>query len=198
MGFSKTFIDRPIATALLMAAILLAGILAFGQLPVASIPKVDFPTLQVSAVLPGADPETMASSVATPLERQFAQISSLGQMTSSSTLGSTQITLQFDLSRNIDAAAQDVQAALAAAAGQLPKNLPNPPTWRKTNPADRPVLMVGVTSDVLPLDRLDDRMSAPQSPPQASTPRRARSTAASNHRPSHRTIKFWTPMAIAV
>ena len=156
MGFSKTFIDRPIATALLMAAILLAGILAFGQLPVASIPKVDFPTLQVSAVLPGADPETMASSVATPLERQFAQISSLGQMTSSSTLGSTQITLQFDLSRNIDAAAQDVQAALAAAAGQLPKNLPNPPTWRKTNPADRPVLMVGVTSDVLPLDRLDD------------------------------------------
>ncbi|MDB5394997.1 MAG: acriflavin resistance protein, partial [Rhodospirillales bacterium] len=156
MGFSKTFIDRPIATALLMAAILLAGILAFGQLPVASIPKVDFPTLQVTANLPGADPETMASSVATPLERQFAQISALGQMTSTSTLGSTQIVLQFDLSRNIDAAAQDVQAALAAAAGQLPKNLPNPPTWRKTNPADRPVLLFGITSDVLPLDQLDD------------------------------------------
>ncbi len=156
MGISKTFIDRPIATALLMAAILLAGIIAFGQLPVASIPKVDFPTLQVSATLPGADPETMASSVATPLERQFAQISALGQMTSTSTLGSTQIVLQFDLNRNIDAAAQDVQAALAAAAGQLPKNLPNPPTWRKTNPADRPILLFGVTSDVLPLDQLDD------------------------------------------
>jgi HAE1 family hydrophobic/amphiphilic exporter-1 len=156
VGFSKTFIDRPIATALLMAAILLAGILAFGQLPVAAIPKVDYPTLQVSATLPGADPETMASSVATPLERQFAQISSLSQMTSSSSLGSTQISLQFDLSRNIDAAAQDVQAALAAAAGQLPRNLPNPPTWRKTNPADRPILMFGITSDTLPLDQLDD------------------------------------------
>jgi len=156
MSFSKTFIDRPIATALLMSAILLAGMLAFGQLPVASIPKVDFPTIQVSANLPGADPETMASSVASPLERQFAQISGLLQMTSSSMLGSTQVSLQFDLSRNIDAAAQDVQAALAAAAGQLPKNLPNPPTWRKTNPADRPILQFGITSDVLPLDQLDD------------------------------------------
>ena len=156
MSFSKTFIDRPIATALLMSAILLAGLLAFGRLPVASIPKVDFPTIQVSASLPGADPETMASSVATPLERQFAQISGLAQMTSSSMLGSTQISLQFDLSRNIDAAAQDVQAALAAASGQLPKNLPNPPTWRKTNPADRPILQFGITSDVLPLDQLDD------------------------------------------
>ncbi len=156
MSFSKAFIDRPIATALVMAAILLAGILAFGQLPVASIPKVDFPTIQVSAVLPGADPETMASSVATPLERQFAQISALGQMTSTSTLGNTQITLQFDLSRNIDAAAQDVQAAISAAAGQLPKNLPNPPNWKKTNPADRPILLLGITSDVLPLDQIDD------------------------------------------
>ena len=156
MSFSKTFIDRPIATALLMAAILLAGIVAFGQLPVAAIPKVDFPTLQVSANLPGADPETMASSVATPLERQFAQISNLTQMTSTSTLGSTQVLLQFDLSRNIDAAAQDVQAALSAAAGQLPKNLPNPPTWRKINPTDRPILLFGITSDTMPLDQLDD------------------------------------------
>ena len=139
-----------------MAAILLSGLLAFGQLPVAALPKVDFPTLQVSAMLPGADPETMASSVATPLERQFAQISSLTQMTSTSTLGSTQISLQFDLSRNIDAAAQDVQAALSAAAGQLPKNLPNPPTWRKNNPADRPIMLIGVTSDTIPLDQLDD------------------------------------------
>jgi hydrophobe/amphiphile efflux-1 (HAE1) family protein len=156
LGLSKTFIDRPIATALLMAAILLAGILAFGQLPVAAIPKVDFPTIQVSATLPGADPETMASSVATPLERQFAQIADLTQMTSTSTLGSTQISLQFDLSRNIDAAAQDVQAALSAAGGQLPKNLPNPPNWRKVNPADRPILLFGITSDTMPLDQLDD------------------------------------------
>ncbi len=156
MSFSKTFIDRPIATALLMAAVLLSGLLAFGQLPVASLPKVDFPTIQVQASLPGADPETMASSVATPLERQFAQISDLTQMTSTSTLGTTQISLQFDLSRNIDAAAQDVQAALSAATGQLPKNLPNPPIWRKSNPADRPILLIGITSDTIPLDQLDD------------------------------------------
>ncbi|HTJ63245.1 MAG TPA: multidrug efflux RND transporter permease subunit [Alphaproteobacteria bacterium] len=156
MSISKTFIDRPIATALLMAAILLSGIVAFSQLPVAAIPKVDFPTVQVSATLPGADPETMASSVATPLERQFALIPNLAQMTSTSTLGSTQVSLQFDLSRNIDAAAQDVQAAISAAGGQLPKNLPNPPTWRKVNPTDRPVLLFGITSDVLPLDQLDD------------------------------------------
>jgi len=156
VGFSKTFIDRPIATALLMAAILLSGIVAFGQLPVAAIPKVDYPTIQISATLPGADPETMASSVATPLERQFAQIADLTQMTSTSTLSNTSISLQFDLSRNIDAAAQDVQAAISAAGGQLPKNLPNPPTWRKVNPADRPILLFGVTSEVLPLDQLDD------------------------------------------
>ncbi|HEX4505178.1 MAG TPA: multidrug efflux RND transporter permease subunit [Alphaproteobacteria bacterium] len=156
MGFSKTFIDRPIATALLMAAILLSGIVAFGQLPVAAIPKVDYPTIQVSAVLPGADPETMASSVATPLERQFSQIADLTQMTSTSTLSNTTVSLQFDLSRNIDAAAQDVQAAISAAGGQLPKTLPNPPTWRKVNPADRPILLFGMTSDVLPLDVLDD------------------------------------------
>ena len=156
MGFSKTFIDRPIATALLMAAILLSGIVAFGQLPVAAIPKVDYPTIQVSAELPGADPETIASSVATPLERQFSQIADVTQMTSTSTLGNTSISLQFDLSRNIDAAAQDVQAAISAAGGQLPKTLPNPPTWRKVNPADRPILLFGVTSDVLPLDVLDD------------------------------------------
>jgi HAE1 family hydrophobic/amphiphilic exporter-1 len=156
MNFSKTFIDKPIATSLIMAALLLGGILSFAQLPVAALPRVDFPTIAVSASLPGADPETMASSVAAPLERQFAQISDLTQMTSTSTLGSTQVSLQFALSRNIDAAAQDVQAALSAAAGQLPKNLPNPPTWRKTNPADRPILMIGITSDVLPLDQLDD------------------------------------------
>src|SRR6185437_14398319 len=125
VGFSKTFIDRPIATALLMAAILLSGIVAFGHLPVAAIPKVDYPTIQVSASLPGADPETIASSVATPLEQQFSQIADVTQMTSTSTLGNTSVSLQFDLSRNIDSAAQDVQAAISAAGGQLPKNLPN-------------------------------------------------------------------------
>jgi hydrophobe/amphiphile efflux-1 (HAE1) family protein len=156
MNFSKTFIDRPIATSLVMAALMLAGILAFTQLPVAAIPRVDFPTIAVSANLPGADPETMASSVATPLERQFAQIPDLTEMTSQSTLGSTSVTLQFDLSRNIDAAAQDVQAAISAAGGQLPKNLPNPPTWRKTNPADTPIMIIGLYSDVFPIDQIDD------------------------------------------
>jgi hydrophobe/amphiphile efflux-1 (HAE1) family protein len=156
VSISKTFIDRPIATALLMAAIMLAGILAYQKLPVAPLPRVDFPTIQVGATLPGADPETMASSVATPLERQFAQISGLTQMTSSSVLGNTQVNLQFDLDRNIDGAAQDVQAAISAAGGQLPKNLPNPPVWKKQNPADKPILMFGLTSDVLPVDQLDD------------------------------------------
>ena len=156
MNFSKTFIDRPIATALIMAALLLSGGLAFTQLPVASLPSVDFPTISVSAALPGADAETMASSVATPLERQFAQIPSLTQMTSTSSLGNTSINLQFDLSRNIDAAAQDVSAAINAAGGQLPKNLPSPPVYHKTNPADQPILIIGVYSSVMPLDQVDD------------------------------------------
>jgi hydrophobe/amphiphile efflux-1 (HAE1) family protein len=156
MSFSKTFIDRPIATSLVMAAILLAGILGFTQLPLAALPRVDFPTISVGASLPGADPTTMASSVAAPLERQFAQISGLSQMTSISTLGNTSVTLQFELDRNIDAAAQDVQTAINAAGGQLPKNLPNPPTYRKTNPADAPILILGVHSDALPIDQVDD------------------------------------------
>jgi HAE1 family hydrophobic/amphiphilic exporter-1 len=156
MSFSKTFIDRPIATSLIMAAILLAGILAFTQLPLAALPKVDFPTVAVSASLPGADPTTMASSVAAPLERQFAQIAGLAQMTSISTLGNTAVTLQFDLDRGIDSATQDVQSAINAAGGQLPKNLPSPPTYRKTNPADSPILIIGVYSDELPIDQVDD------------------------------------------
>ncbi|HTJ63243.1 MAG TPA: multidrug efflux RND transporter permease subunit [Alphaproteobacteria bacterium] len=156
MSFSKTFIDRPIATSLVMAAILLAGILGFTQLPLAALPRVDFPTVSVGATLPGADPTTMASSVAAPLERQFAQISGLSQMTSISTLGNTSVTLQFDLDRNIDAAAQDVQSAINAAGGQLPKDLPSPPTYRKTNPADAPILILGVHSDELPIDQVDD------------------------------------------
>ena len=156
MGFSKTFIDRPIATSLIMAAILLAGILGFSQLPLAALPKVDFPTVSVGATLPGADPTTMASSVAAPLERQFAQIAGLSQMTSISTLGNTAVTLQFDLDRGIDSATQDVQSAINAAGGQLPKNLPSPPTYRKTNPADSPILIIGVYSDELPIDKVDD------------------------------------------
>jgi HAE1 family hydrophobic/amphiphilic exporter-1 len=156
MNLSAPFIDRPIATSLLMVGILLIGIAAYPLLPVAPLPQVDFPTIQVQAQLPGASPETMASSVATPLERQFAQIPGVTQMTSTSALGSTSVTVQFDLARDIDAAAQDIQAAINAAGGQLPKNLPNPPTYRKVNPADSPILLFAVHSDVLPLTAVDD------------------------------------------
>src|SRR5471032_2974838 len=156
MSISEPFIRRPIATTLLTLGIALAGSLAFYLLPVALLPQVDFPTLSVSASLPGASPETMASSVATPLETQFAQISGLSQMTSTNALGSTSITLQFDLNRNIDAAAQDVQTGIDAAGGQLPKNLPTPPTYKKVNPADSPILILAVHSDVLPVTTVDD------------------------------------------
>jgi hydrophobic/amphiphilic exporter-1 (mainly G- bacteria), HAE1 family len=156
MNVSAPFIARPIATSLVMAAILLIGAAAYPLLPVAPLPEVDFPTIQVSSQLPGASPETMASSVATPLERQFSQIPGVTQMTSTSALGSTSITVQFELSRDIDAAAQDIQAAINAAGGQLPKNLPNPPTYRKVNPADSPILIFAVRSDVLPLTAVDD------------------------------------------
>src|ERR1700757_1190577 len=147
MSISAPFIRRPIGTSLLAAALLLSGILAFNFLPVASLPRVDFPVIGVGAGLPGADPQTMASAVATPLERQFGRIAGVNQMTSSSQLGSTSITLQFDLSRNIDAAARDVQAAINASLGQLPANLPTRPNWRKSNPADAPILIVALTSD---------------------------------------------------
>ena len=156
MNISKIFIERPIATTLLMAAILLAGLVAFPLLPVAKLPQVDFPTIQVNASLPGADPQTMASSVTTPLERQFSQIPGVSQMLSSSSLGGMNIVLQFDLDRNIDAAAQDVQTAINAASGQLPKNLPNAPTYRKINPADAPILLMSVTSDSLPITTVDN------------------------------------------
>ena len=139
-----------------MAGILLVGIVAFPMLPVAPLPQVDFPTIQVSAKLPGASPETMASSVAQPLEYQFAAIPGVSQLTSSSVLGTTQITVQFDLGRNIDAAAQDVQSAIDAAGGQLPKNLPSPPSYKKVNPADSPIMVMSVHSDVLPLTQVDD------------------------------------------
>ncbi len=156
MSISTPFIRRPIATSLLMAAILLVGIAAYPLLPVAPLPRVDFPTVAVSANLPGGSPETMAATVAQPLERQFSQISGVSQMTSVSVLGSTQVTVQFDLDRNIDAAAGDILAAINAATGQLPKNLPSPPTFRKVNPADSPILILSVQSDTLPLIEVDD------------------------------------------
>jgi HAE1 family hydrophobic/amphiphilic exporter-1/multidrug efflux pump len=156
MSFSTPFIRRPIATSLLMLGLLLVGIAAYPLLPIAPLPQVDFPTISVSAQLPGANPETMASSVATPLERQFSQIAGVTQMTSSSALGTTSITVQFDLNRNIDGAAQDILAAINAAGGQLPKNLPSPPTYRKVNPADSPILILSVQSDVYPITTVDD------------------------------------------
>ena len=156
MNISTPFIERPIATSLLMAGILLIGVVAFPMLPVAPLPQVDFPTIQVTATLPGASPETMASSVAQPLEYQFGQIPGVSQLTSTSVLNNTTIVVQFDLDRNIDAAAGDVQSAIDAAAGQLPKNLPSPPSYRKVNPADSPVLVMSVQSDVLPTITVDD------------------------------------------
>ncbi len=156
MSISEPFVRRPIATSLLMGGIFLVGLVVYPLLPVAPLPQVDFPTVQVSASLPGASPETMSSSVATPLEYQFAEIPGLSQMTSANVLGNTQITLQFDLNRNIDAAAQDVQTGIDAAGGQLPKNLPTPPTYKKVNPAEAPILMLAVHSDVLPVITVDD------------------------------------------
>src|SRR4051812_31458680 len=156
MNISEPFIRRPIATSLLMAAVALVGIAAFPLLPVAPLPQVDFPTIAVSAQLPGASPDTMAATVAAPLERRFGQIAGITQMTSTSTLGSTSITLQFDLNRNVDAAAQDVQAAITAAARQLPITLTAPPTYRKVNPADSPILILSAHSSTLPLTVVDD------------------------------------------
>jgi len=153
---STPFIQRPVATTLLTVALGISGVVAYGFLPVAPLPQVDFPSISVNASLPGASPETMASSVATPLERQFGRIAGVNEMTSSSTLGSTSITLQFDLNRNIDAAARDVQAAINAARGQLPANLPRNPTWRKVNPADAPILMLGLTSDTMSAGQMYD------------------------------------------
>ena len=155
-GVSGPFIRHPIATSLIMIGFLFVGIIAYPLLPVADLPQVDFPTIVVTASLPGASPETMASSVAQPLERRFAQIPGVAQMTSSSMLGSTSVTLQFDLSRDIDAAANDVQAAINEAGGQLPKNLPNPPVYRKVNPADAPVLLLSATSNSMPIFKVDD------------------------------------------
>jgi len=155
-NFSAPFIRRPVATSLITIAILLSGLVAFRFLPVAPLPQVDFPTISVGAGLPGASPETMASAVATPLERQFGRIAGVTQMTSSSGLGSTGITLQFDLNRDINAAARDVQAAINAARSQLPADLPGQPTYRKVNPADSPILLLSLTSDNIPAAEIYD------------------------------------------
>ncbi|WP_213774963.1 efflux RND transporter permease subunit [Bradyrhizobium sp. dw_78] len=159
-GISAPFIRYPIGTSLMMAGILFVGLVAYPLLPVAPLPQVDFPTIQITATLPGASPETMASSVAQPLERQFAQIPGIAQMTSTSYLGTAAVTIQFDLNRSIDGAANDVQGGINAASGQLPKSLPSPPTYRKVNPADSPILLLSATSDSLPLTTVSDAVDA--------------------------------------
>ncbi len=159
MSISAPFIHRPVATTLLTVALGISGAVAYTFLPVAPLPQIDFPSISINTSLPGASPETMASSVATPLERQFGRIAGVNEMTSSSTLGSTSITLQFDLNRNIDAAARDVQAAINAARGQLPANLPRNPYWRKVNPADAPILMLGLISDTVTSGEMYDAAS---------------------------------------
>src|SRR5713101_4086116 len=156
MNISSTFIERPIATSLLMAAIALFGSVAYRSLPVSDLPNVDLPTLLVTAGLPGASPETMAAAVATPLENNFSMIAGLESMTSTNSLGSTQITLEFALSKSLDGAAVDVQAAITQAARLLPQGMPTPPTFTKVNPADQPILYLAVTSTTLPLWTLDE------------------------------------------
>jgi len=153
---SELFIRRPVLTTLLMSAIVIFGVMAYRLLPVNDLPNVDFPTIQVSALLPGASAETMASAVATPLERQFTTIAGIDSMTSTSALGATQITIQFTLSRDIDGAAQDVQAAIAKAAPLLPPGMPTPPTYQKVNPADQPVIYLALSSPTLPLYTVDE------------------------------------------
>jgi multidrug efflux pump len=159
MNPSALFIARPVATTLLTVAVALAGALAFSVLPVSPLPQVDFPTITVAASLPGGSPDIMASSIATPLERQFGHIAGVTEMTSASSLGSTSITLQFDLSRDINGAARDVEAGINAARTYLPANLPANPSYRKVNPADSPILVLGVQSDVYDVPTLYDEAS---------------------------------------
>ena len=156
MNLSEPFVRRPVMTVLVMAGILFFGLAAYRLLPVSTLPRIDFPTIQVSAQLPGASPETMASSVATPLEKQFSTISGIDQMTSVSGQGTTSITIQFSLDRDIDAAAQDVNSAIASAARQLPATMPAPPSFRKVNPADFPIYYLALTSDTLPLSTVNE------------------------------------------
>src|SRR5579875_3476416 len=156
MHFTDLFIRRAISTTLLMAGILIFGLISYFSLPVSNLPAVEYPTIQVSASLPGANPDVMASSVATPLEAEFANIAGINSMSSSSSLGSTSVTLQFDLSRNIDAAAQDVQAAIARAQGSLPTNMPAPPSYSKVNPAEQPILYIALYSKTIAPAQLDE------------------------------------------
>src|SRR3954452_12954661 len=156
MTVPELFIRRPVMTTLVMSGILLFGLISYRFLAVSDLPNVDYPTILVQANLPGASPETMASAVATPLERQFTTIAGVDSMSSVSAQGLTQITIQFSLSRNIDAAAQDIQAAIGKAAKQLPPNMPTPPTYNKVNPADQPILFMAMTSDTVPLSTVDD------------------------------------------
>src|SRR5438128_11521695 len=156
MNVAEIFIRRPVMTALVMLGILMFGIMGYRLLPVSDLPNVDFPTILVSASLPGANPDTMASAVATPLEKQFSTIAGLDSMTSVSSLGSTQITLQFNLSRSLDAAAQDVQSMIAKAQRDLPQDMPSPPSYQKVNPADQPVLYMALASPTLPLSQVDE------------------------------------------
>jgi multidrug efflux pump len=159
LNLSRIFIDRPVATTLLTIGVALAGAIAFLQLPVSPLPQVDYPTISVSASLPGASPETMAATVATPLERALGRIAGVTEMTSSSSLGSTRIVLQFDLDRDIDGAARDVQAAINAARNTLPTGLPSNPNYRKVNPADAPIMIVALTSDTLTRAQMYDAAS---------------------------------------
>ncbi|HLB89315.1 MAG TPA: efflux RND transporter permease subunit, partial [Terriglobales bacterium] len=156
MSVAELFIRRPVMTTLVMLGILMFGIMGYRLLPVSDLPNVDFPTILVSASLPGATPDTMASAVAMPLEKQFSTIAGVDSMTSSSAQGSTQITLQFNLSRNLDAAAQDVQSMIAKAARDLPQNLPSPPSYQKVNPADQPILYLSLSSPTLRLSDVDE------------------------------------------
>ena len=154
MSISEPFIRRPVGTSLLAAGVLLLGAVAYHFLPVAPLPKVDFPTISVTAQEPGVDPETAASSLAAPLERRFSQIAGVSEITSVSSLGGSSITIQFDLSRDINGAARDVQSAISAAAGELPSGLPQPPFYRKVNPSDAPIMVLAMTSDALPLSQV--------------------------------------------
>src|SRR5581483_12081270 len=156
MHISRIFIERPIMTTLVVFAILLFGIVAYRALPVAALPSVDYPTIQVTAALPGASPETMASSVATPLEREFSTIAGIKQMSSSNSQGVTQVSVQFELTRNIDAAAQDIQSAIAKAGGNLPPSMPRPPSYQKVNPADQPIFFIALDSPTLPGYTVDE------------------------------------------
>ena len=156
MSPSRVFIERPIATTLLVIALVLVGVVAYRQLPVSALPQVDYPTIQIMTFYPGGSPDVMSSSVTAPLERQFGQIPGLSQMTSTSSFGSSLITLQFNLDQNIDVAEQQVQAAINAGGTYLPRDLPNPPIYSKVNPADPPIITLAVTSDTLPLPKLED------------------------------------------